>query len=61
MTSDGILFLEWFFQNIWQFFTSWKVPGTAMTPASWFMFLIVAGLVLTLITKFLGQSWFNSR
>lgn len=61
MTADGQAFIQWFFSSIWRFFTDWKIPGTDMTPASWFMFLIVAGLVLTLITKFLGLSWFTNR
>lgn len=61
MTQDGLDFITWFFPQIWKFFTVWKVPGTGVTPASWFMFFIVAGLVLTLITKLLGVGWFNNR
>ncbi|MBR3963042.1 MAG: hypothetical protein IKK14_05905 [Oscillospiraceae bacterium] len=61
MTADGLSFIEWLFPNIWQFFSDWKIPGTNMTPASWFIFFIVAGVVLTLISKLLGVSWFNNR
>lgn len=61
MTADGFEFLSWFFPSIWQFFTSWKVPGTNVTPASWFMFIIVAGIVLVFISKYLGVGWFNGK
>lgn len=61
MTQDGLDFLTWFFPTIWQFFTSWKIPGTGTTPASWFFFLIVAGLVLNLLPQLFGVSWFKNR
>ena len=59
MTSDGISILEWFFDTFWLFFTSWKIPGTNVTPATWFIFLIFAGLVLSLIVRLFGVSWFK--
>lgn len=59
MSADAISFLQWFFENIWKFFTSWKIPGTGVTPAGWLLFLVVAPLVLLLIQKFLGLSWFK--
>lgn len=61
MTSDGILILEWYFENLFKFFTEWKIPGTNVTPATWFIFLIIAGVLLTFISKFLGTSWFSGR
>lgn len=59
MTQDGVLFLQWFFQNIWHFFTDWKIPGTGVTPAGWLLFLLLAPMVLYLIQKLLGVSWFK--
>lgn len=59
MTQDGLDIITWFFPTFWKFFNDWKIPGTDVTPASWFIFFIVAGVVLTLISKLLGVSWFN--
>lgn len=61
MTQDGLDFLVWFFPTFWKFFTDWKIPGTGTTPASWFIFIIVAGIVLTLVSKILGVSWFHGK
>lgn len=59
MTADGLTFLQWFFTNIWYFFTSWKIPGTGVTPAGWLLFLLLAPMVLALIQKLIGVSWFK--
>ena len=59
MSADAIDFLTWFFPAIWKFFTDWKIPGTNTTPASWAFFLMVAGLVLTIIPKFFNVNWFD--
>lgn len=61
MTADALSFVQWFFPFVWRFFTSWYVPGTGMTPASWLFFLLLSGLVLTIIPKLLGFSWFGER
>lgn len=54
MTDDAILVLQCLFQTIWQFFTSWYIPGTKVTPASFALFLLVAGLGLNFLFRLLG-------
>lgn len=46
MTSDAIAVLNCLFQTIWSLFTSWCIPGTNVTPAGFFLFLISAGIGL---------------
>lgn len=55
MTSDGLSILIWLSENLFKFFTEWKIPGTGVTPATWFIFLLVAGVVFKFLKKFLGQ------
>ncbi len=55
MTQDGLSVLVWLMENLFIFFTSWKIPGTGVTPATWFIFLLVAGIVFKFIKKFLSQ------
>lgn len=54
MTNDAVLVLQSLFQTIWRLFTSWHIPGTNVTPASFFLFLSVAGIGLTFVLRFLG-------
>lgn len=53
MSDDAILVLECLFQTIWSLFTSWHIPGTDVTPASFFLFLISAGIGLRYVLQFL--------
>ena len=53
MTDDAILVLECLFQTLWQFFTSWYIPGTNVTPAVMFLFLGAAGIGLRFVCRFL--------
>lgn len=46
MTNDAIAVLNCLFQTIWSLFTSWHIPGTNVTPAGFFLFLISAGIGL---------------
>lgn len=56
MGLDGIVVLKFLFVDIWRFFTSWHIPGTAISPASWafFSMALVAGLKLLKI-YFMGR------
>lgn len=54
MSNDAVLVLQCLFQTIWQFFTAWHIPGTNVTPASFALFLIVAGLGLNFLFRLLG-------
>lgn len=53
MTNDALLVLETLFQTIWRLFTSWNFPGTNVTPAEMFLFLISAGIGLRYVLMFL--------
>lgn len=46
MTNDAIAVLQCLFQTIWSLFTTWHIPGTNVTPAGFFLFLISAGVGL---------------
>ena len=55
MTDDALLVLQCLFQTIWSIFTSWQIPGTAVTPAMMGVFLIVAGIGLRIFLRILGH------
>lgn len=44
MTDDAIAVLQCLFQTIWSLFTTWKIPGTNVTPAGWALFFLAAGI-----------------
>lgn len=46
MTADAELVLVALFDTIWRLFTSWKIPGTNVTPAAFLIFLLFAALAL---------------
>lgn len=46
MTNDALAVLNCLFQTIWALFTTWYIPGTNVTPAGFFLFLISAGIGL---------------
>ena len=49
MTSSVFQFFYSFFRLIWQFFNSWNIPGTNLTPAEFLIFLVVAWFLIRLI------------
>lgn len=51
MTADALAVVQFLFGTIWQFFTSWYIPGTRMTPAVFLLGTIAAGLVLSFFLK----------
>lgn len=53
MSNDALLVLQTLFQTIWRLFTSWSFPGTDVTPAEMFLFLISAGIGLRYVLMFL--------
>lgn len=55
MTSDGITFISWFFQTFWIFFNSWKIPGTGLTPAAFFIGSSVLIMALKFILSVVSQ------
>lgn len=57
MTSDALLVINFLFSSIWQFFTSWYIPGTNVTPASFFFFLLsVFAIIRIFKARFGGDS-----
>lgn len=51
MTSDGLLVLECLFSTVWRLFTTWNIPGTAVTPGGFLAFLVLAGIVLRWLSR----------
>lgn len=51
MTSDAILVVKFVFTTIWSLSTSWYFPGTNVTPAVVFFFLLTAYAVLRIIRQ----------
>ena len=46
MTSDAIRFYLGYIPQIWNFFISWYIPGTNVTPAALSFFVLAVGLVI---------------
>lgn len=55
MTGDALSFLSGVFVQIFSLFTSWHFPGTNVTPAMWFVFLLSVGVLF----RFLGKLGFG--
>lgn len=56
MTSDALLVLQTLFGAVWSIFTSWRIPGTGVTPAAFFLFLLFAGFTLKFIRSLFSRS-----
>lgn len=56
MTYDGVLIVKFIFETIWRLFTGWYIPGTATTPAAFFLFVGSAGIGLKIILRVLSRS-----
>lgn len=52
MSNDALMVLQCLFQTIWQLFTSWNFPGTNVTPATMFLFLISSAIGLRYVLMF---------
>lgn len=53
MTADALLVVRFLFTSIWSFFTSWNFPGTNVTPAAMFFFLMASTLAFRLVKDYL--------
>lgn len=53
MTNDALSVLDCLFQTIWSLFTTWHIPGTNVTPAGFFLFLISASIGFRYVLSFL--------
>lgn len=56
MTSDALSVVQCLFESIWSIFTSWHIPGTATTPAAFFIFVLFACLGLRLVKRLFSSS-----
>lgn len=56
MTSDVLSFLEGVLSVLFKLFTSWHIPGTNVSPAMWFVFL----LSVVVLFRFLKKLGFGS-
>lgn len=54
MTQEVFNFLAGFFNAIWTLFNSWYIPGTNVTPAGFFLFLVFVPIVLRFILNVIG-------
>lgn len=55
MTADALLVVQFLFTSIWSFFTSWYIPGTNVTPAAMFFFIMAVTVVFRILKRyFLG-------
>lgn len=55
MTSEVLSFLSDVIGQFFRIFTSWHIPGTNVTPAMWFVFLLSVGVLF----RFLGKLGFG--
>lgn len=56
MTADVILVIQTLFTTIWRLFTSWYIPGTNVTPASFAFFSLTVVFVIRLVRNFLASA-----
>lgn len=61
MSNDALSVLQCLFQTIWRLFTSWDIPGTNVSPAEMFLFLISAGIGLRFALSFLTGNRAGAR
>lgn len=55
MTKDALSFLSGVIDVLFKIFTSWHIPGTNVTPAMWFVFILSFGILF----RFLGKLGFG--
>lgn len=60
MSQDAIDIISTTFSQCWRFFTSIKIPGTDITPATWAMFSLFFVLFIRLIVRFLADGSFDT-
>lgn len=60
MTSDALMVVETLFTIIWQYFTSWYIPGTNVTPAMAGFGILFFTVFLRILGKFLFGIWVHS-
>lgn len=56
MTSNAILAVRTIFSESWRLFTSWHIPGTSVSPASWLVFAVVFYIGIKMVMGILGMT-----
>lgn len=54
MSADFLRVLYFIFHTCWRFATSWYIPGTTVTPASWAFFSLVLLGVVKYLKSYVG-------
>lgn len=54
MSADALLVIQALFSMIWQFFTSWEIPGTHATPGGFLVFILFASFGIRFLKSFDG-------
>lgn len=54
MTSEALSFLSGFMLSVWQYFISWFIPGTNVTPAAWALFLLLIPVFIRIFKRLLN-------
>lgn len=52
MTHDALLIVKFLFDTGWAFFTSFKIPGTNVTPAEWAFFALFVVIVIKITRSY---------
>lgn len=55
MTADAVSVVRAIFTDCWSLFTSWHIPGTNVTPASFALFLLAAVFTLRIYKRVRGD------
>lgn len=58
-TGDLILVVQFVFGRCWEYLSSWFIPGTTVTPASWWALTIVIGGCVLWLKSYLGPGGGN--
>lgn len=57
MTDQAISILSGSLRQFFRFFTSWNFPGTNVSPAEMFFFLLFVPVALALLSAILGNAF----
>lgn len=61
MSSDALAVVRSVFTDIWSLFTSWRIPGTDISPAAWALFSLFFILILQFIIRIFGDGSLDSN
>lgn len=57
MTQDAYSVVQLLFSSIWGLFTGFNIPGTNVTPAAFFIFILFVGIVIRFVHNLLAESY----